>query len=109
MAPVPGDSSKHQFGTSMPQGGHPPHHSITSSARASSDGGTPRPSALAVLRLMSNLYLVGACIGRLASFSPLRLRSSCRLRDGTGCSYRAVALANFQVAHCLAVPQLVGA
>src|SRR5262245_4944476 len=32
MAPVPGDSSKHQFGTSMPQGGHPPHHSIISSA-----------------------------------------------------------------------------
>jgi DNA helicase HerA-like ATPase len=28
MAPIPGDSSKHQFGTSMPQGGHPPHHSI---------------------------------------------------------------------------------
>src|SRR4029453_2325929 len=24
---------QHQFGTSMPQGGHPPHHSITSSAR----------------------------------------------------------------------------
>src|SRR6516225_4560417 len=79
-------------------------YSITSSARSRSDGGTPRPSALAVLRLMTNLYLVGACIGRLASFSPLRLRSSCRLRDGTGCSYRAVALANFQVAHCLAVP-----
>src|SRR5215510_11568209 len=36
MAPVPGDSSKHQFGTQMPQGGHPPHHSITSSASASS-------------------------------------------------------------------------
>ena len=40
MAPVPGDSSKHQFGTQMPQGGHPPHHSITSSAR------TPSPPAL---------------------------------------------------------------
>jgi hypothetical protein len=35
MAPFPGDSSKHQFGTSMPQGGHPPHHSITSSAMES--------------------------------------------------------------------------
>src|SRR2546428_13583 len=33
MAPIPGDSSKSQFGTSMPQGGHPPHHSITSSTR----------------------------------------------------------------------------
>src|SRR6266478_4272039 len=43
MAPVPGDSSNHQFGTSMPQGGHPPHHSITSSARAESPDGTSRP------------------------------------------------------------------
>src|SRR5262245_42439615 len=41
----------------------PPHirvHSITSSARASSVGGTSRPSALAVLRLMINSTLV-AC------------------------------------------------
>jgi hypothetical protein len=37
-----------------------PVHSITSSARASTVGGTSRPSALAVLRLMSNSYLVGA-------------------------------------------------
>ena len=28
-----------QFGTQVPQGGHPPHHSITSSASASSAGG----------------------------------------------------------------------
>ena len=35
-------------------------HSITSSARASSVGGTSRPSALAVLRLITNSYLVGA-------------------------------------------------
>jgi hypothetical protein len=46
MAPVPGDSSKHQFGTQMPQGGHPPHHSITSSARASTVVGISRPSNL---------------------------------------------------------------
>ena len=36
-------SIRQQFGTQMPQGGHPPHHSITSSARASTDGGTSRP------------------------------------------------------------------
>ena len=36
-----------------------PLHSITSSARARSVGGTVRPSALAVLRLMTNSYLVG--------------------------------------------------
>src|SRR5437762_13398975 len=46
-------------------------YSITSSARASRDGGTVRPSALAVLRLISSSYLVGACTGRSAGFSPL--------------------------------------
>ena len=50
-------------------------HSITSSARASSDCGTSSPSALAVLRLMTSSYLVGACTGRSAGFSPLRMRS----------------------------------
>ena len=54
----------------------PPPHSITSSARASSDGGTSRPSALAVLRLMTSSYLVGACTGRSAGFSPFRMRST---------------------------------
>src|SRR5262245_21336048 len=33
------------------------HHSITSSARASSIGGTSRPSALAVFRLIASSYL----------------------------------------------------
>src|SRR5262245_58335907 len=36
----------------------PPLHSITSSARASSDGGTVRPSALAVLRLIRSWNFV---------------------------------------------------
>ena len=35
-------------------------YSITSSARASSIGGTSRPSALAVLRLMTNSNIVGS-------------------------------------------------
>ena len=39
-------------------------HSITSSAVASKEGGTLRPSALAVLRLITNSNLVGACTGR---------------------------------------------
>src|SRR5262245_48760622 len=51
-------------------------HSITSSARASSVGGRVRPSALAVLRLITSSYLVGACTGRSAGFSPLRMRST---------------------------------
>src|SRR5262249_5478347 len=38
----------------------PPHHSITSSARTSSVGGTSMPSALAVLRLIASSYFVGA-------------------------------------------------
>src|SRR5262245_12078800 len=40
-------------------------HSITSSARASSVGGTSRPSALAVLKLIASWYLVGAWTHRL--------------------------------------------
>src|SRR5262252_282505 len=51
-------------------------HSITSSARASRVGGTSRPSAFAVLRLITSSYLVGACTGRSAGFSPLRMRST---------------------------------
>ena len=51
-------------------------HSITSSARASNEGDTVRPSVLAVLRLITNAYLVGACTGRSAGFSPLRTRST---------------------------------
>src|SRR5262249_15635408 len=51
-------------------------HSITSSARASTDVGTSRPSALAVLRLFTSSYLVGAWTGRSAGFSPLRMRST---------------------------------
>ena len=56
--------------------GHRLIYSITSSARASSDGGIDRPRALAVLRLITKLYLVGACTGRSAGFSPLRMRST---------------------------------
>src|SRR5262245_45861777 len=50
-------------------------HSITSSARASTLAGRSRPSALAVLRLIASSNLVGACTGRSAAFSPLRMRS----------------------------------
>src|SRR5258708_7101450 len=51
-------------------------YSITSSARASSEGGTVRPSALAVLRLMTSSYFTGAWTGRSPGFSPLRMRST---------------------------------
>ena len=49
-------------------------YSITSSARASSVGGTSRPSALAVCRLMTNSNLVDCNTGRSAGFAPLRIR-----------------------------------
>jgi hypothetical protein len=50
-------------------------HSITSSARASSNGGMVRPSALAVLRLMISSNLLGCSIGRSAGFAPLKILS----------------------------------
>src|SRR5262249_8503595 len=53
-----------------------PSHSITSSARASTVAGMSMPSALAVFRLITVSYLVGACTGRSAGFSPLRMRST---------------------------------
>ena len=52
-----------------------PLHSITSSARASRVGGTSRPSALAVLRLITSSNLVGCSIGKSAGFAPVE---SCR-------------------------------
>src|SRR5262249_40078788 len=55
-----------------PRLGHCTDYSITSSARASSVGGTSMPSALAVLRLITSSYFVGACTGKSLGFSPLR-------------------------------------
>src|SRR6478752_10677051 len=51
-------------------------YSMTSSARASSVGGISRPSALAVLRLITSSYFVGACTGRSEGFPPRRMRST---------------------------------
>src|SRR5215471_15329518 len=49
-------------------------HSITSSASPSSGSGTVSPSALAVLRLMTSVYLSACWIGRSPGFVPLRMR-----------------------------------
>src|SRR5262245_42126919 len=51
-------------------------YSITSSTRAYTVAGMSRPSDLAVLRLRTTWYFVGACTGRSAGFSPLRTRST---------------------------------
>src|SRR6266436_6285438 len=50
----------------------PSHHSITSSARASSVGGTSMPSALAVCRLITNSNFVDCSTGKSAGLVPLR-------------------------------------
>jgi hypothetical protein len=61
-------------------------YSITSSARASTDDGISRPSALAVLRLIASSYFTGACTGRSAGLSPLRMRSMYSVARRTGSS-----------------------
>jgi hypothetical protein len=48
-------------------------YSITSSATESSVGGTAKPSAFAVLRLITNSNLVVWTTGRSAGFAPLRI------------------------------------
>ena len=53
---------------------HRPAYSITSPASARSVGGTVKPSALAVFKLITKSYLVGCKTGRSAGFSPLRIR-----------------------------------
>ena len=51
-------------------------YSTTSSARAINDCGTFMPSALAVLRLTTVSYFVGACTGSSDGFSPLSIRTT---------------------------------
>src|SRR4249920_3166729 len=51
-------------------------HSITSSARPSSVGGTVRLSALAVLRLIARNILVGNSTGRSPGAAPRRILST---------------------------------
>src|SRR5712664_2373140 len=53
-----------------------PLHSITSSALASSVGGTVRPSAFAFLRLTTSWNFVGGSTGRSPGFVPLRTLST---------------------------------
>src|SRR5262249_26370557 len=63
------------------------HFSMTWSARASTDCGIVRPSALAIFRLMSSSNVVGCSTGRSAGLAPLRILSTYvaarRNRSGT--------------------------
>src|SRR5262249_55519376 len=51
-------------------------HSITSPARASRVGGTSRPSAFAVVRLITRSNLVGCSTGMSAGFAPRKILST---------------------------------
>ena len=51
-------------------------HSMTSSARSSSDRGIVSPSAFAAFRLMTSSNFVGCSMGRLAGLAPLRSLST---------------------------------
>jgi hypothetical protein len=51
-------------------------HSMTSSARARTAGGTVRPSDFAVFRLMTSRNLVGCWTGRSAGLAPFRILST---------------------------------
>jgi hypothetical protein len=51
-------------------------HSMTWSARPSTDGGIVRPSAFAVLRLMTSSNFVGCSTGNSPGFAPLRILST---------------------------------
>src|SRR5215467_3720217 len=54
----------------------PPLHSMTSSARASSDGGMVRPSAFAAFMLITSSNFVGCSIGKSAGLAPFAIRST---------------------------------
>lgn len=58
--------------------GSPCHYSISSSALASNDGGTVRPSAFAVRRFMLITYCAGCSTGISAGRSPLMILSTNR-------------------------------
>jgi hypothetical protein len=57
-----------------PEADFRPAYSITSSAAASSDGGTVRSSNLAVWVLMTSSNLLDCITGKSAGLSPLRMR-----------------------------------
>ena len=57
------------------QRGKERRYSITLSARSSNDSGIVKPSALAVVRLMTKSYLVGCSTGMSAGFAPRRILS----------------------------------
>jgi len=72
-SPLCAITRREQVQQDAPENAHPTY-SMTSSAMASSVGGTSRPSALAVLILINSSSFVACCTGRSAGFSPFRMR-----------------------------------
>jgi len=70
-------------------------YSITSSERASSEGGTSRPSALAVLRLRISSTFVDCWTGRSAGFFALKNLADFRVVDLDGTIMFDELLADF--------------
>ena len=72
------DASRHGRGRGRIRGEHRRErvHSITRSARSSTEGGIVSPSVLAVLRLITSSNFVGCSIGRSAGFAPFRILST---------------------------------
>jgi hypothetical protein len=66
----PRPQARQEISSEVPGG-----QSISSSARARMAGGTVRPSALAVFRLIMNSNFVACWTGKSAGFAPLRMRS----------------------------------
>src|SRR6516165_8896040 len=85
-----------------------PSHSITSSARATSVGGTSKPKALAVFRLTTNSNLVPCCTGRSAGFAPLMILST-KLAERYHMSLMLAEYENRQPASAISrTPQISG-
>ena len=77
--------------------GRRPDYSITSSASAITVGGTVKPSVIAVLKLMANSNLAGACAGSSAGLAPFKMRSTYeaerrKISDVSGVRHQAAFL-----------------
>ena len=81
-------------------------HSITSSARASSEGGTVRPSVLAVWMLMTSSNLLDCTTGRSAGLGALEDAPSIdadltpRIRNVGSVAHQSADFGNFACARC---------
>src|SRR5215471_16968612 len=76
LLPLGGERRGQEHRTRASEERAPVHYWITSSARASSEGGIVSPSALAVLRLMTSSNFVGCSIGMSPGLVPFKILST---------------------------------